>query len=104
MIAIKKNGEGYYLATLDSPMEELSRANCYLIKKELTSIVRPHRNITIDIKGVKLINGGGFTMLQELVDMARTKRCKIKFINVEDKISTQISKLMGKMVNVVEEL
>lgn len=96
MVSIKKTGEGYYLASLETQTEELGRNSCYLIKKELSSIVRPHRDITIDVKGVKSINSGGYKLLQELMDMSKTKRCKIKFINVESGISNQISRLMGK--------
>ena len=87
MLNIKKTGEGHYLATLINRTEELDRNNSYLIKKELSSIVKPHREITVDIKGVKSVNNGGYKMIHDLLNMADTKKCKIKFINAEPSVS-----------------
>lgn len=99
MLKIKKTGEGHYLATLEHRTEELDRNNSYLIKKELSSIVKPHREITVDIKGVYSINIGGYKIIQELLNKANTKKCKIKFINAEPFVLNKLTKQTVKTIN-----
>ena len=98
MFSIKKTGEGYYLATLTNNQEVLSRIECNHLKRELSQIVKPHREISINIKGVKSINKEGYRILEELKWLADQRNCKIRYINVDPLISASISKLTEKKV------
>ena len=104
MLSIKKTGEGYYLAAIASGIQELDRNSCYTIKKELSEIVKPHREISFDIKGVKSINSNGLKILQEFMDIVATKKCKVRFINVDPAISGSISILSGKTAKTTKSI
>jgi len=103
MITIKKTGEGYYLGSLAGHRELLGRHECHLIKQELAPIIKPHREITLDIKGVKQIDRGGFEILQEMKLLADHKNCKLRFINPDKLIAEKISELNRKKVMPLEE-
>lgn len=97
MLNIKKIDKNRYLASLEGTTEELGRSITFLIKKELSPLIRLNREITIDMTGVKSINIGGFKMLQELVNKANTRRCGIGFINIEPSVASTMAKLTGKI-------
>ena len=96
MITIKKTGEGYYLAFITNLTEELDRNSCYHIKKELSVVIKPHREITFNLKGVKLIDNGGLKALQETLELGNLKKCKIRFINVDPLLSDKITSIKEK--------
>lgn len=90
MITIKKTGEGYYLVTLPPNIKELGRTECHLIKKEIVMIIRPHREITLNIKGVQKIESIGYKILLELKKLADQKNCKLRFNNVDPSLTKKI--------------
>jgi ABC-type transporter Mla MlaB component len=96
MLAIKKTGEGYYLATLTGEKEELGRNECHLMKKELMTLLKAHHEITVNVKGIKSIASGGFHILHELKNIADARRCKIRFINAEPSVETILAELTQK--------
>lgn len=104
MLAIKKTGEGYYLVSLTGHKVELGRNECHMLKKEIMAILKPHREITINIKGIKSIDNGGFNILHELKNVAERFKCKIRYINVEPEIATKVSGLTEKKVKPQKEL
>ncbi|WP_163325376.1 STAS domain-containing protein [Draconibacterium mangrovi] len=104
MLKIKKTREGHYMATLEHRTEELDRYNSNLIKKELSMIIKPHREITVDMKGVYSMNIGAYKIIQELVNKANAKKCKIVFINAEPFVSTKLSFLNSRRLKTREEL
>jgi len=93
MIAIKKTGEGYYLVALKEHKDQLVKNDCQLIKTELTEIIKPHREISLDIKGIINIDSAGFKVLKELKTLADSHNCKVRFINVEPLLIKKITKL-----------
>ena len=103
MFSIKKTGEGYYLASLRTSQEILGRAECNHLKHELLQVLKPHREISIDLKGVKSIHREGFRILEEIVRKADHKRCRIRFINVYPMIKSSISKLTEKEIEYHDE-
>lgn len=103
MFIIKKTGEGYYLVSLAAPRTELRRNECHFLRKEIMTILKPHREISINIKGVKAIDKGGYLILQELRNVADRYHCKIRFINVEQGLSAKISSLTTKTIQPQEE-
>lgn len=103
MLTIRKTGEGYYLASLAKKQEELDQKAAHLVKQELSPIVKPHREITFDIKGVNSISSGGYKMLQELIDLARDRHCKFKIINASAGISGKLAAMTAKPVRQSEE-
>ncbi|MBN1597331.1 MAG: hypothetical protein JW894_03490 [Bacteroidales bacterium] len=96
MLIIKKNGESSYLATLTGRKEELGRNDCHIIRREITTMLRPHREIILDIKRIKTIDNGGFNILEDLMNLVNIKNCVLRFINVESSISSRIKKLSEK--------
>ena len=60
------------------------------------TILKPHREITVNIKGVTAIEKEGLKILKELLSTADRSNCKIRFINVEKELSTIISGLTEK--------
>ncbi len=96
MLIIKKTGEGYYLASLTAPIEKLGSRECNLIKKEIRTVLKPHREISINIKGVKSIENRGFHNLSELKHLSDASRCKLRFINVEPSLAAKITELFEK--------
>jgi len=99
MLTIKKTGEGYYLASLTGHNDVLGRIECNLIKKEIRPIVKPHREVTINIKGIKSIDNRGFTILQELQHIADAGRCKLRYINAEPAVAQKLRELAEKKIN-----
>jgi len=97
MLTIRKTGEGYYLATIEGKFQELDRNSCHFIKKELQEIMKPHREISLNVKGIVKIDNGGFKILQELKNLMDHKKCKLRFINVEASMSKKFAELSGKM-------
>lgn len=95
MIQIKKTGEGYYLATLGGRINELGRQECQLIKRDLTPIIKGHREISIDMKGVNIINEGGIMVLGHLKELAENRKCRLRFINVAPVLNSKITSLIA---------
>ncbi|MFH0758159.1 MAG: STAS domain-containing protein [Bacteroidota bacterium] len=96
MLTIRKTGEGYYLASLTGEKEELGRNDCHLMKKDLMAVLKPHREITISMKGVKSITAGGIHILEELKHAADARKCKIRFINAEPSVAPVLAELTQK--------
>ena len=96
MLIIKKTGEGYYLANLANKYEILGRNECHKIKNELKEIVKPHREISLDIKGVKNIDMAGLKILFELKTIAENKKCKVRYINMEHKLAMDFTGFQSK--------
>jgi len=96
MLSIKETGVGYYLASLTGHSEVLGRIECILIKKEIRPVLKPHREITINLKGIKSIETPGFNILRELKLIADASRCKIRFINAEPAIAGKLAVLTKK--------
>lgn len=103
MFNIKKTGEGYYLVSLAVPKTELRRNECHFLRKEVMTILKPHRDISISIKGIKAIDKGGFMILQELKHIADRYKCNIRFINVDPGLAAKISSLTAKQTQPQEE-
>jgi len=91
MVTIKKTGEGYYLALLDNKLEVIDRHAGYMIRKELIKLMKPHREISLDLKGVSRIESGGFKILQELKSLMETRKCRLRFINVEASLISKVT-------------
>jgi len=104
MFTIKKTGEGYYLVSLASPKTELRRNECHFLRKEIMTILKPHREISVNLKGVKAIDKGGYMILQELKHIADRYKCNIRFINVDPLLTAKISSLTAKKSQPQEEL
>lgn len=104
MLTIKKTGEGYYLASLTGHKEKLGRNECHMMKKEIMTILKPHREITININGIKSIDKGGFNILHELKNVADRNKCKLRFINVEPSLTSKISGLTDKKIQPQKEV
>ena len=104
MLTIKKTGEGYYLASLTGSYDALGSKECHLIRKEIRTVIKPHREISINIKGIKSIDSRGFNILLELTDLADASRCKIRFLNAEPAVSAKIAQLTEKRSQLKGEL
>jgi anti-anti-sigma regulatory factor len=103
MIAIKKTGEGYYLVSLPGHEEKLGKKECLAIKNEMQTIVKPHREITFNIKAVVAIDKAGLTILEELKAIADHSNCKLRFINVEPQVAKKIAILAAKKIQSQKE-
>ena len=104
MLNIRKTGEGYYLASLTGPYNALGSKECHLIRKEIRSVIKPHREISINIKGVQSIDNRGGNILLELMQLADASRCKIRFMNAEPSVSAKIAQLLEKRSQLKGEL
>ena len=96
MATIVKMGQSNYLVTLTDKKEELGRIECYQLKHEIAKIIRPGREISLDITGVKIIKISGYKILRELKHLADSRRCKFQFINVEEGVTNKIAGITGK--------
>lgn len=83
MIRIVGNGEEKCRVSLDSQNNTFDRNNSYLLKKELSSILKPGADILIDIEGIRIAKPGAISMLSELVNIALTKKCNLQFTGVD---------------------
>ena len=97
MFTIKKTGEGSYLVSLNGQKKDLGHIECHTLKKEVTPILKPHKEITVNIEGVKTIDDRGFHILNELMNVARKSRCNIQFFNIDPDLLTKISSLTQKV-------
>ena len=104
MFSIQKTGEGYYLATLRSVHSVLKRVDCTHLKHVLSDVMKAHREIAIDIRGIRSIEKEGYRILEEIKKHADLKNCKIKFINVDPQVSPAIKKLLEKKVQLHDKL
>jgi hypothetical protein len=93
MLTIQRTGEGYYLVSLTGHKDKLGRIECYLMKKEIMTILKPHREISINMKGIKSIYNGGYIILHELKNQAENSKCKLRFINAEPSVYVKITGL-----------
>jgi ABC-type transporter Mla MlaB component len=93
MLLIKKVEESFYSVSLSVKVDELNRPVCHHIKKELTPLLKAHRKITLDLKGVKLIDSGGEKILEELLNLAKSRKCVIQCIHLENAIADKINSI-----------
>jgi hypothetical protein len=98
MVQIRKTGEGYYLAIPTSKDGTLSRNDCNQLKRELSLIIRSHREISIDVRGIKAINREGLKILQEMHELSAQKKCRLRYIHVDVLIQPHITRLTEKKV------
>lgn len=91
MLSITRTGEGYYLATLRGKPESLTRSDTQLIRQELISIMKPHREISLDLKGVIRIVPGGLKILYELKHLMESRNCRLRLINLNTSLSVKIA-------------
>ena len=103
MLSIRKTGEGYYLATLETSHSVLKRADCTRLKHTLADVIKAHREISVDIKGIRSIEQEGYRILEEMIQNAEKKKCRIRFINVDPQVSPAIKKLHEKKVQLQDE-
>ncbi len=103
MLKIRKTGESYYLASLTDLKRELDRNDSYLIKKELIPIIKSHREISVDLKGVRTVTEGAFGIFRDLVTQAETKRCKIKFINDDPLVNSKFISMVREITRLQKE-
>ncbi|MBN1182418.1 MAG: STAS domain-containing protein [Bacteroidales bacterium] len=103
MLIIKKTGEGYYLASLANGYVKLGRTECHKLKRDLSEIVKPHREISVDLKGIKEIDPGGMKILYELRNNAGNKKCTIRFINIDSGISVDINGPKKKRIQLLDQ-
>lgn len=103
MLNINKTGEGYYLATLGSSHSVLKRVDCTRLKHALSDVIKAHREISVDIKGIRSIEQEGYRILEEMVRNADKKKCRIRFINVDPQVSPAIKRLHEKKVQLQDE-
>lgn len=96
MINIKKTGEGYYLATPGTGVSVLKRVDCTRLKFALSDVIKPHREISIDIKGIRSIEPEAYRILEEMKMHADRKSCRIRFINLDPQVAPAIKKLQEK--------
>ena len=103
MFTIRKTGEGYYLATMGTSQSVLKHMDCARLKHALKEVVRSHREISIDIKGIKGIEHEGYRILEDMLRNAEKKQCRIRFINVDPQVSPAIKKLFEKKPQLQDE-
>jgi ABC-type transporter Mla MlaB component len=103
MVTIQKTGASYYLVSVNHNMEELSRTECTHLKHELSQVMKPHREISVNLKGKKSIDPEGFRILQELGHLAEKRNCRIRYINVDHLISAKILTLSEKNIQYHDE-
>lgn len=104
MFKVRKTAEGYYLATMSTSNTVLKRVDCTLLKHALSDVLKPHREISIDIRGVRSIEIEGFRILEDLKRRADMKNCRLRFINVDAHVSPAIKKLMERKAQLQDEL
>lgn len=104
MFTIKKTGENHYLASLKTNQDSLGRIECNHLKHEIQQLIKPNREISINLKDVKSINREGFRILEEMKRLADQKNSRISFINVDPPLSINISKLTKKKPQYHDEL
>lgn len=104
MFSINKTGEGYYLASLRIHQKALGKIECNHLKQELFQVIKPHREISINMNGVKSIHKEGLRILKEIKQSADLKNCRIRFINVDPLIAVSILKLTEKKVQYHDEI
>jgi anti-anti-sigma regulatory factor len=103
MISIRKTGEGYYLVSSGNSHSVLKRVECTRLKHALTEVIKAHKEISVDIKGIRSIEQEGFRILEDLVRNAEKKKYRIRFINVDPQVSPAIKKLHEKKVELQDE-
>ena len=104
MFSLQKTGEGYYLATLRSSHSVLKRADSTHLKHLLSDVIKAHREISVNIKGIRSIEKEAYSILEDIKQHADAKKCKIKFINVDPQVFPAIKKLLAKKVQLQDEL
>lgn len=103
MISISKTGEGYYLVSFGPGQSILKRGDCTQLKHRLSELFKPHREISIDIRGIRGIEKEGFRILEDIKLRADQKKCRIRFINVDPQVSPAIKKLHETKVQFQDE-
>ncbi len=98
MITIIKTSQGCYLATLTDSKEELTRKECHHIKHQISAFIKPEREITLDLKGVKILDIPGYKILKELKQLTDSRKCILRFTNVEEEITKKIAGISGRKV------
>jgi anti-anti-sigma regulatory factor len=93
MIAIQKSGEGKYAVSFRQQTDKIDRISGYQLKKEVGKILREHREIIVNLKGIQSMDNHGYKMLQELVELTAKRKCTIHFKNAEGEIKHKIDSL-----------
>jgi len=104
VLTIKKTSEADYLAFLTRKMEKLSRNDCYLIKRDLGPLLKPHRVVSLDLKGVTAIDRGGCEILADLKNQGAKKHGILKIINLGQSINQGINQIAEEKQMKAEEL
>lgn len=94
MLLIKKVEESFYSVSLSIKVDELNRPVCHHIKKELTPLLKANRKITLNLKGVKIINSGGEKIMDELFQLAASRKCEIQCLSMEPDVALKINPLL----------
>lgn len=94
MIAFKKSADGIYEASLQKPVPIIDKHIGYMLKKEVGKIINTHRKISIDLKQTNNMDNNGFKMLEQLVEFAEKKHCKLSFKNSGPNITKRIQMLL----------
>ncbi|MBN1119214.1 MAG: hypothetical protein JXA77_18535 [Bacteroidales bacterium] len=97
MIAVKTTGDGCYLVSMNGNVEDLGHNECQMLMDGVMSFLRPHKDIAINLEGVKAIDDKGFFVLSELMMVAKKSRCYIQFFNIEPNLLNKIAGLTQKM-------
>jgi len=103
MISIRKTGEGYYLATMGTSQSVLKHMDCTRLKHALAEVVRAHREISVDIRGIRGIEQEGYRILEDIMRNAEKKKCRIRFINVDPRVSPAIKQLSERKAQLQDE-
>ncbi len=90
MVAIKKTGEGMYEASFQKTVSTIDKHSGYQLKKEVGKIISSNRIITIDLKQADNMDNNGYKMLEQLVELAGKKSCKLSFKNPGPNITKKI--------------
>ncbi len=62
----------------------------YALKKEIGLILSGNRIIHVDLKTVNEADKNGVKMLQQLIDLAGKRHCKLEFINTKPALDRQL--------------
>ncbi len=93
MTTIKKTDEGMYEASIKNSVLVIDKQSGYQLKKELGKIIGNHREISVDLRQVNAIDKNGYGMLEQLIELARKKNCKLSFKNYGQDIANRIKML-----------
>ena len=93
MITIKKSDDGIYETSIKNSVLIIDKKSGYNLKKEIGKIIGNHREVSVNLKQVNAIDKNGYNMLEQLVELARKKNCKLLFNNYGPDITNIIQML-----------